>query len=50
MLLGIDATVGTWDKENERQSMVRGKMEGYGTVGARQVAQRQLQEVTNYMA
>ena len=38
MLLGIDATVGTWDKENERQSMVRGKMEGYGTVGARHEA------------
>ena len=37
MLLGIDATVGTWDKENTRKGMVRGKMEGYGTVGARQV-------------
>ena len=25
MLLGIDATVGTWDKENVRQCVVRGK-------------------------
>ena len=48
MLIGVDATIGTWDKENARKCMVRGKMEGYGTVGARQVAQRQLQEVTNY--
>ena len=48
MLLGIDATVGTWDKENARKHMVRGKMDGHGTVGAWQVAQKQLQEVTNY--
>ena len=37
-LLGVDATIGTWDKEWVRQAKVRAKMDGYGIVGARQVA------------
>ena len=40
MLLGMGATVGTWDKENTRKSVVRGKVDGHGTVGAWQVAQQ----------
>ena len=47
-LLGVDAMVGTWDKAWVRQRNVRVKMDGRGTVGARQVALRQLREITNH--
>ena len=39
MLVGIDATIGTWDKESDRVSHVRDKMYGRGTVAARVAAQ-----------
>ena len=45
MLIGVDTTVGTWDKESTRVQHVRAKMYGTGTMGARQVAQARLAEV-----
>ena len=42
MLIGVDTTVGTWDKESTRVQHVRAKMYGTGTMGARQVAQARI--------